>query len=204
LREELRENDRLAFNTTKKLISLRNISRRISTMSAELDRKVFNDLSYGLYVLTSHDEDRLNGQIVNSVIQVTYDPVRVAVTVNKKNLTHSYISQSRAFAISVLDHSTPISFFELFGFRSGRDVDKLSKVRFKLGNTGCPVIEENAISVMEALVFKEIDLGTHTIFIGNATASEVLGEGRPLTYNYYRKDLNGDTSPTAPNFSPVD
>ncbi len=173
-------------------------------MGAELDREVFNDLSYGLYVLTSHDKDRLNGQIVNSVIQVTYNPVRVAVTVNKKNLTHSYILQSRAFAISVLDHSTPISFFNLFGFMSGRDVDKLSKVRFKPGMTGCPVVEENALSAMEALVFKEIDLGTHTIFIGNATASEIFRQGQPLSYQYYRDDMNGNTSPTAPNFSPVD
>jgi ferric-chelate reductase [NAD(P)H] len=173
-------------------------------MSLELEREVFNGLSYGLYVLTSHDEDNLNGQIVNSVIQVTYDPIRVAVTVHKKNLTHRYITKSRAFAISVLDHSTPISFFELFGFMSGRDVDKLSKVRFKLGITGCPVIKENALSAMEALVFKEVDLGTHTIFIGNATASEIFKEGEPLSYQYYRDDMHGNTSPTAPNFSPVD
>jgi len=76
-------------------------------MSAELDRKVFQNLSYGLYVLTSYDEDRINGQIINSAIQVTHDPVRIAVTVNKKNLTHRYITKSRAFAVSVLDSSTP-------------------------------------------------------------------------------------------------
>jgi len=172
-------------------------------MSAELDRKVFQNLSYGLYVLTSYDEDRINGQIINSAIQVTHDPVRIAVTVNKKNLTHRYITKSRAFAVSVLDSSTPTSFFELFGFMSGRDVDKLSKVRFKPGVTGCPLVEENTLSAMEALVFKEIDLGTHTIFIGNATASEIFGEGQPLTYQYYRGDMNGNTTPTAPNFSPI-
>jgi ferric-chelate reductase [NAD(P)H] len=173
-------------------------------MSVELEKEAFSSLSYGLYVLTSHDEESLNGQIVNSVIQVTYDPIRIAVTVNKKNLTHQYITKSRAFAISVLDSSAPTSFFELFGFMSGRDVDKLSQVRFKPGMTGCPLVEQHALSAMEALVFKEVDLGTHTIFIGNAAASEIFREGQPLSYQYYREELNGDTSPTAPNFSPID
>ncbi|MDH3344689.1 MAG: flavin reductase family protein, partial [Desulfobacteraceae bacterium] len=66
-------------------------------MNPEIDRKVFRDLSYGLYITTSHDEGRFNGQIVNTVIQVTSDPPRVAVIINKKNLTHEYISKSKVF-----------------------------------------------------------------------------------------------------------
>ena len=79
-------------------------------MVSKLDFSVFRDMSYGLYVLTSHDKDFLNGQIINSVTQVTNDPVRMAVTINKKNLTHELISKSKAFAISVLGNSTPKSF----------------------------------------------------------------------------------------------
>ena len=135
-------------------------------MNTKLDRKVFRDLSYGLYIVTSHDEGRLNGQIVNTVIQVTSEPPRVAVIINKKNLTHEYISKSKVFAVSVLDESAPMKFFGPFGFRTGRDIDKLEKVKFKEGATGCPLITENALSVLEANVIDQIDLGTHTIFIG--------------------------------------
>jgi len=66
-------------------------------MSPEFDRRAFRDLSYGLYIVTSLDGDRLNGQIVNTVIQVTSDPARVAVIVNKQNLTHEFISKSGLF-----------------------------------------------------------------------------------------------------------
>ena len=52
-------------------------------MGDSVDSRVFRDLSYGLYIVTSHDGERVNGQIVNTVIQVTSEPPRVAVIVNK-------------------------------------------------------------------------------------------------------------------------
>ncbi len=173
-------------------------------MSPELERRVFRDLSYGLYIVTSRDGDRLNGQIVNTVIQVTSDPARVAVIINKKNLTHEYISKSKVFAASVLEESAPMTFFGPFGFRSGRDIDKLSKVEFKEGVTGCPLVTEHALSVLEAKVIDQIDLGTHTVFIGDAVNAELLKEGRPLTYRYYHEHLKGKPSKNAPTYNATD
>jgi ferric-chelate reductase [NAD(P)H] len=172
-------------------------------MSPKFDRRAFRDLSYGLYIVTSLDGDRLNGQIVNTVIQVTSDPARVAVILNNQNLTHEFISKSGLFGVSVLDESAPITFMGLFGFRSGRDVDKLSQVEFKMGVTGCPLVLEHALSVLEAKVIDQIDLGTHTIFIGDTVNAEVLKEGRPLTYRYYQEFLKGKAPATAPTYNPV-
>jgi flavin reductase (DIM6/NTAB) family NADH-FMN oxidoreductase RutF len=172
-------------------------------MSPEFDRRAFRDLSYGLYIVTSLDGDRLNGQIVNTVIQVTSDPARVAVILNNQNLTHEFISKSGLFGVSVLDESAPMSFMGFFGFRSGRDVDKLSQVEFKMGVTGCPLVLEHALSVLEAKVINQIDLGTHTIFIGDTVNAEVLKDGRPLTYRYYQEFLKGKAPATAPTYNPV-
>jgi len=171
-------------------------------MSPDLDRRVFGDLSYGLYIVTSRDGDQMNGQIVNTVIQVTSDPPRVAVIINKKNLTHDFISKSRLFGVTVLDESTPMKFLGPFGFRSGRDINKFSEVQFKEGVTGCPLVTEHAVSLLEAEVFDQIDLGTHTIFVGNAVNTEVVRDGRPLTYQYYREFLSGKSPPNAPTYTP--
>jgi flavin reductase (DIM6/NTAB) family NADH-FMN oxidoreductase RutF len=171
-------------------------------MAPEVDRNVFRDLSYGLYIVTSREGNRLNGQIVNTVIQVTSDPPRVAVIINKKNLTHEYISRSKVFGVSVLEETAPMTFFGPFGFRSGRDIDKLTDVQFKRGVTGCPLITEHALSILEARVFEQIDLGTHTIFVGDALNSEVLKKGRPLTYQYYHEKLKGKSPPNAPTYTP--
>jgi len=169
-------------------------------MSAAIDRKVFRDLSYGLYIVTSRDEGRLNGQIVNTVIQVTSDPPRVAVIINKKNLTHEYILKSKVFGVSVLEESAPMTFFGPFGFRSGRDMDKLAKVHFKKGITGCPLVMEHALSLLEAEVIEQVDLGTHTVFVGNVVNTEVLKPGRALTYRYYLEELKGKSPPNAPTY----
>jgi flavin reductase (DIM6/NTAB) family NADH-FMN oxidoreductase RutF len=173
-------------------------------MSPALERRAFRDLSYGLYIVTSRDGERLNGQIANTAIQVTSDPARVAVIINKQNLTHEYISNSKVFAVSVLDETASMIFIGPFGFRSGREIDKLSKVEFKEGVTGCPLVTEHALSVLEAKVIDEIDLGTHTVFIGNVLSAEVLREGRPLTYQYYHEHLKGKTSKHAPTYNPTE
>ncbi|MEM2672846.1 MAG: flavin reductase family protein, partial [Candidatus Hadarchaeales archaeon] len=67
-----------------------------------MDLQALKKLSYGLYVLTSKDGEKLNGQIANTVFQVTSEPPQVVVSVNKKNLTHEFIKKSRIFAVSIL------------------------------------------------------------------------------------------------------
>jgi len=169
-------------------------------MSSELDRRAFRDLSYGLYIVTSLDGDRLNGQIVNTLIQVTSDPPRVAVIINKKNLTHDFITRSGVFGVSVLDDTATMTFIGPFGFRSGRDVNKFEKVSFKKGVTGAPLVSEHSLSLLEAKVFDCIDLGTHSIFIGDVVFSEVLKTGKPLTYHFYHEVLKGKSPPNSPTF----
>lgn len=168
----------------------------------KIDRGVFRDLSYGLYLVASADEGRMNGQVINTLIQVTSDPPRVAVIVNKNNYTHELIWKSRVFSASVLEESTPMIFLGPFGFKSGRNIEKLSNVAFKPGVTGCPLITDHALSVLEAEVVEEIDLGSHTIFVGNVLSSEVLKQGNPITYKYYHNVLKGKSPPHAPTFEP--
>ncbi len=157
-------------------------------------------LSYGLYILTSRDGDRLNGQIINTAIQVTSEPPRVAVVVHKMNLTTELIEQSRLFAVCVLAESTPLTFIGLFGFRSGRDIDKFAKTPYRTGVSTCPLVTEHTLAHLEARVTDRMDLGTHIIYIGDLVHSEVQVDGRPMTYRHYHEVLGGKTSRNAPSF----
>ena len=103
-------------------------------------------LGYGLYIVTSRKGELLNGQVANTVFQVTSEPPTVAVSINRQNLTWDYIRQSGVFAVSVLCQDTPLSFIGRFGFKSGRDTSKLDGVNYKPGQTGAPVITDNAVS----------------------------------------------------------
>jgi len=171
-------------------------------MAGEMDLKALWNISYGIYVITSFSGDKMNGQIANTVFQVSAEPPRIAVSINKNNLTHEYIKHSKVFSVSVLEDSAPMAFIGLFGFKTGKDVNKLSQVSFKKGVTGSPIVRENALSVIEAKVVGEADAGTHTIFIADVVAAEVLKKGEPLTYANYQQIKRGKAPKNAPTYNP--
>ena len=158
-------------------------------------------LSYGVYIIGSIRGDKLNAQIANTLFQVTSEPPVVAVSINKSNFTHDFIRESKVFTASVLGQDTPLSFIGRFGFKSGRDINKLEGVGYKLGETKGPVIIENATSYLEVRVDKEVDVGTHTIFMGEVVAADVINEKPCMTYAYYHQVKRGVTPKTAPTYS---
>jgi flavin reductase (DIM6/NTAB) family NADH-FMN oxidoreductase RutF len=165
-----------------------------------MNLSALHKLSYGIYIIGSRKDDRFNGQVANTVFQITSEPPTVAVSINKSNLTHEFIKDSRVFAASVLRQATPLSFIGHFGFKSGRDVDKLKEINYKTGETKAPVVIDKAVAYLEAEVIQDIDVGTHTIFIGRIVAAEVLTEDKCMTYEYYHEVKRGTTPKTAPSY----
>ena len=142
-------------------------------------------ISYGLYVVSSLSGERINGQVCNTVFQITSDPPRIAIGINHKNLTHEFIEASGVFAVSILgknDHRI----IRRFGYRSGRDFDKFKGVSTRRGRTGCPVLEE-AIGYIECTLVKDrkLDAGTHSIFVGDIVGGALLRDEEPISYAYY-------------------
>jgi flavin reductase (DIM6/NTAB) family NADH-FMN oxidoreductase RutF/rubredoxin len=165
-----------------------------------MDLKALYKLGYGLYVVCSRRGDKLNGQIANTVFQITSEPPTIAVSINKNNLTHEFISESKVLAVSVLSQDTPLSFIGHFGFKSGRDIDKLEGINYKTGETQAPVVTDNTLAYLEARVIQEVDVGTHTIFVGELVGADVLREGEPMTYAYYHQVKRGTTPKAAPSY----
>ena len=166
-----------------------------------MDNKALLKLSYGMYVVTSGTEAKCNGQIANTVFQVTSQPPTIAVAINKRNFTHEHIKNSNIFSVSVLSKNTPLRLIGDFGFRCGRDVDKFEGLKFKTGRTGTRIVLDHAIAYLEAEVIKEVDLGSHTIFIGNVVDAQILNDEEPMTYAYYQDVKRGTTPKTAPTYS---
>lgn len=163
--------------------------------------KALSLLSYGLYIVSAEDGGKPNGQIVNTVFQLTSSPPRLAASLNKDNLTHACVQESGLYSVSVLAQDAPMPFIGLFGFRSGRDTDKFGKTAFKT-LAGCPAVTENALAALTVKVEKTVDMGTHTLFIGEVIAAETLKDGVPLTYNYYKAVKHGKTQKNATTYAP--
>jgi flavin reductase (DIM6/NTAB) family NADH-FMN oxidoreductase RutF/rubredoxin len=171
-------------------------------MDEELDTSVLNLLSYGLYIVAAKSGKQINGQIVNTVFQITAFPPRVAVSINKENLTHELIAQSGRFSVSILEEATPLQFIGRFGFKSGRELNKFSNTQYLKGIGACPIVVDNALAYLEVKVIKQVDVDTHTIFIGEVKRGKILREGTPLTYAYYHQVKGGKTSRRAATYIP--
>ena len=165
-----------------------------------MDLRALWKLSYGVYVVSSEWNGKINGQIVNTAFQITAEPPTFAVSINKENYTHELIKNSKKFGISVLRIDTPMKLIGTFGFRSGREIDKFKDVKYRIGKTGVPLLEEYCVAHLECQVFKEVDMNTHTLFIGNLVNAELLEDAEPLTYADYHLVKKGKTPKRATTY----
>jgi len=165
-----------------------------------MNPKVLHQISYGLYVVTAGNDGKFNGQIANTVFQITSDPPTMAVSINKGNYTHEFIKECRSFVVNVLAKETGMVFIGRFGFKCGRDIEKLDGVKHRLSQLGNPILEENSISFFEVKVEKEVDMGTHTIYIGKVIDAEIISDAEPMTYAYYHLVKKGKSPKAAPTY----
>ncbi|MBI5208033.1 MAG: rubredoxin [Candidatus Firestonebacteria bacterium] len=165
-----------------------------------MDTNVLHNITYGMYIVSSNKGSSFNAQIANTVFQITNDPITIAVSINKLNLTHEFIEASQQFGISVLREETPLEFIGKFGFKSGRTENKFKDTEYKVLDSGCPIVLVNALCYFEVKIISKFDCGTHTLFLGKMTESEMLNPGRGMTYSYYHEVKRGTTPKTAPTF----
>jgi flavin reductase (DIM6/NTAB) family NADH-FMN oxidoreductase RutF/rubredoxin len=169
-----------------------------------MNRSALQKCSYGVYLVSTQYEGKLNGQIANTACQITSDPPTISVSLNKDNLTHDLITRSRVLSISILSEEAPMQFIGRFGFKSGRDSDKFEGVNYKLGATSAPIVLDYATSYMDCELINSMDVGTHTIFVARIVDAEMVSESRPMTYEYYHQVKGGKSPKTAPTYIPAD
>ena len=178
--------------------------RQIEAMTDELCKEYIakdnslankNDMSalfrigYGLYVVTSNDGKKDNGLIVNTVTQLTDNPFRVAVNINKANYSHHVIQQTGVLNVNCLSVDAPFSIFQQFGFQSGRTVDKFAGVKINRSGNGLVFLDQYINAFMSLKVEQYVDLGTHGMFICSVTEARVISDRETMSYNYYQQNV---------------
>ena len=155
-----------------------------------MDTSALFNIGYGLYVLTTRHNDIDNGCIVNTVTQVTSNPLQIAVTVNKGNYTHELIMNSCVFNVSILTTETPMFVFEHFGFQSGRTVNKFANCEAEhRAVNGVLYIPKYTNAFLACKVNNSIDFETHTMFIADVLDAQVLSDTLSVTYDYYQNHI---------------
>lgn len=146
-------------------------------------------IGYGLYVVTSNDGNRDNGLIVNTVTQLTDNPYRVAVNINKANYSHHVIKQTGIMNVNCLSVEAPFEIFQRFGFQSGRQTDKFEGMEKLYSDNGLVFLPKYINAFMSLKVEQYVDLGTHGMFICSVTEARVMSDKDTMTYTYYQNNV---------------
>lgn len=163
-----------------------------------MDKKAVYKLTYGLFVLTSRLEGRDSGCIINTAGQVTSEPNRISIAVNKANFTHDLVKQSGIFNVSILSEKADFDLFRRFGFQSGRTADKFADFAgCKRSSNGLYYITQGTNAYISAALEQAIDLGSHTLFIASVTDMETLSSVPSTTYAYYQSSIKPQPEKTA-------
>ena len=150
-----------------------------------MDDQAFRKIGYGLYVLTAREDGKDNGCIINTLIQVTDQPCRISITVNKGNLTCGMIERTGKFNVSVISEEADFALFRRFGYQSGRTADKFDSFPCSRAANGILAVTRMANALFSGTVRQTVDLGTHLMFIADVEDAEVLSPAETATYSYY-------------------
>lgn len=173
----------LAEELCKDYIELNPQSAHKNDLSA-----LFN-IGYGLYVVTSNDGSKDNGLIVNTVTQVSDNPNRIAVTINKANYSHHVIKNTGKLNVNCLSVEAPFSVFERFGFQSGRNADKFDGFEPAYSDNGLAILPKYINAAISLKVDDYVDIGSHGMFICSITESRVISDKETMTYTYYQSNV---------------
>ena len=162
-----------------------------------MDKNILRSLSYGMYVIGAK-EDRNIGCVVNTVFQITSDPMTIAVSINHDNYTNTVIKNTNKFSVSILDENINPEIIGTFGYKSSKDIDKYDNFDYEeIDNL--PILKDTCGNMI-CKVVNSIETSTHTIFIGEITNMINYSDKKPMTYKYYHEVLKGKSPVNAPTY----
>ena len=165
-----------------------------------MNKKVFRNLSYGVYVVSTLDGTRPTGCTANSVMQITSEPASIAISINHDNYTNGCIARTGTFAVSILSEDSDPGLIGTFGFQSGKDVDKFDGTAHTIRD-GMPVLDD-CCGYIVCRVIDKMETSTHTVFLGEVTDGDVLETAPAMTYAYYHNVIKGKSPKNAPTYLP--
>ncbi len=158
-------------------------------------------ISYGLYIVSSGNNEYGNGFVSNTVFQVSSNPPKFAACCSKENHTAELIKSTGFFSVSILQSDAAATTIGTFGFKSGKDINKMEGMELKYGESGVPIVLKDSIAFLECKVEETIDVGSHLMFIGDLLQADVLDSDKEaLTYLHYREVKKGVAPKNAPTY----
>ncbi len=142
---------------------------------------LFHTLSYGVYAVGVSHGGRRNAFTAAWVMQVSFEPLLIAVSVNPGNASYPMLRESGRFTVNVL-HEGHLDLARALGTRSARDGDKLDGIRWRTGPVDAPILQD-AVAWFSCEVRDNHRAGDHQLVVARVRDGGVLEpDARPLGY----------------------
>lgn len=163
----------------------------------KMNQDALFQIGYGLYLVAANENGKDNACIVNTVMQVTQNPVRLLVSISNQNLTHDMVKNTGKLTLSVLTEKTPFAVYSHFGYQSGKNIDKFEEFDdvTRCAN-GCYRLNRNSSAYFCGTVCDSFVLDTHTMFLVDVTDADIVSTQTPVTYDFYQKYVKQPYKPS--------
>lgn len=162
-----------------------------------MNNKILKNISYGMYVVGAKESHDV-GCIINTAVQITSNPITIAISLNHDNYTNKIIKKTNKFSICILPEDIDTKIIGAFGYQSSKDIDKYENIDTTTID-GLKVLK-NTCGNLICQVINQVETKTHTIFIAEVTNMDNYQEKTPMTYHYYHEVLKGKSPKNAPTY----
>lgn len=189
IKSSMSDENKTSLQSLADSLCANHVNKDVKEKENASPKKALFNIGYGLYVVTSNDGNKDNGMICNSVTQVTSNPERIAVCINKSNYSHDTIKTTKKLNLNILNEEAPFALFKKFGFVSGRDHNKFEGDNVSKSSNGLVILNNYVNSYISLKVEEYVDLNTHGMFICSIVDSKVLNNTPTMTYSYYQSKV---------------
>ena len=165
-----------------------------------MDKKIFRDITYGMYIVTTRDNEKKNvGCVINTLTQITSSDPIIAISLNKDNYTNRALKWNRKFAISLISVDTPKEVIGTFGYHTSKEINKFENVDYEMIDD-LPIVKENTCGYIIAEYIDLVECNTHDVIIAKVLSTKKELDTKPMTYQYYHENLKGTSPKNAPTY----
>ncbi|AAK42240.1 flavin reductase family protein [Saccharolobus solfataricus] len=151
---------------------------------SETIRNIMRLFPLGIVVVTTKWSDNLVGMTVNTFNSLSLNPPLVMFTADKTKGNDVPFIESNGFIVNFVDDE---KIFNTFAFKPIKE--RFKEAKFFEGLDGIPVLADS-YAYMEVKKYKTIDIGDHTIVVGEVINGKIVRDNfSPLVYynrNYWK------------------
>lgn len=153
----------------------------MNNSQSDITESLNRGITSGVYIITVKAGNMINGMTAAWVSKLSRKPPMITVSISPKNYSHQLINSAGYFAVNTLAEGQQW-LGKHFGFKSGRDTDKMQGIEYFEGESGAPILKE-AASYLECKLSNTLIAGDHTLFIGKVIGGEIFDSSKsPLVF----------------------